>query len=236
MLGFGAISETALSDVLTPTALPPDVDTTDWVQLYLLDSYDFDFAFGADQGDIIYRDTGASGAAGAWRVLAPGTAGQVLITGGAAANPAWGTDVLGSIGTTDAAGGRKGEYLTVSLASASGINLPASTATNILSLSLTAGDWDVNAVAGIGVSSGDVTNLRLGISTTSATLPAIATIAEANLAFYGIGFSNGANNGLPVGPTRIKVSSTTTVYLVCNPIFSTGTLNGFGFMRARRVR
>jgi|SRR5580765_1312398 hypothetical protein len=38
---------------------------------------------GTTQGDIIYR--GAS----AWQVLAPGSAGQILTSGGAAANPAW---------------------------------------------------------------------------------------------------------------------------------------------------
>lgn len=44
-----------------------------------------DAALGATQGDIIYR--GAS----VWSILPPGTSGQALITGGASANPAWGT-------------------------------------------------------------------------------------------------------------------------------------------------
>ncbi len=42
-----------------------------------------DFVGGAAQGDILYRD------AAAWDNLAPGTAGQVLTSGGAAANPSW---------------------------------------------------------------------------------------------------------------------------------------------------
>lgn len=42
-----------------------------------------DAALGNTQGDILYRD------ASAWAVLAPGTAGFVLKTGGAAANPSW---------------------------------------------------------------------------------------------------------------------------------------------------
>jgi hypothetical protein len=44
-----------------------------------------DSALGSTQGTVIYR----SGTA--WSVLAPGTAGQVLQTGGAAANPSWAT-------------------------------------------------------------------------------------------------------------------------------------------------
>ena len=42
-----------------------------------------DSAIGSTQGDILYR--GAS----TWSVLTPGTAGQVLTTGGASANPSW---------------------------------------------------------------------------------------------------------------------------------------------------
>lgn len=40
-------------------------------------------SLGATQGDILYRD------AAAWKALAPGTAGQVLSTGAAGANPSW---------------------------------------------------------------------------------------------------------------------------------------------------
>lgn len=42
-----------------------------------------DTVFGNTQGDVLYRN--ASG----WVVLAPGTSGYALVTGGAAANPAW---------------------------------------------------------------------------------------------------------------------------------------------------
>jgi hypothetical protein len=43
----------------------------------------FDATAGNAQGSILYRS------ASAWTVLAPGTAGQVLTTGGASANPSW---------------------------------------------------------------------------------------------------------------------------------------------------
>lgn len=45
----------------------------------------FDDAFGATQGQIVYRN------ATVWTVLTPGTSGQYLQTLGAAANPAWAT-------------------------------------------------------------------------------------------------------------------------------------------------
>jgi hypothetical protein len=42
-----------------------------------------DHVIGATQGDVLYRS------ATAWVALAPGTSGQILTTGGAAANPSW---------------------------------------------------------------------------------------------------------------------------------------------------
>jgi hypothetical protein len=57
-----------------------------------------DFIGTEAQGDILYR------AASAWALLAAGTAGQSLVTGGAAANPSWGggitTIASGSVGTS----------------------------------------------------------------------------------------------------------------------------------------
>jgi hypothetical protein len=57
-----------------------------------------DGALGSVQGDIIYR--GAS----VWGVLAPGTSGQLLSSGGAAANPSWitasGTGTVTNVATT----------------------------------------------------------------------------------------------------------------------------------------
>ncbi len=54
-----------------------------------------DASFDNSQGDILYRG------AGGWTFLAPGTEGQALITGGAAANPAWesGTDQTWTVGS-----------------------------------------------------------------------------------------------------------------------------------------
>lgn len=42
-----------------------------------------DYVFGSTQGSILYRD------ASAWKILGPGTAGFVLLTNGAGANPSW---------------------------------------------------------------------------------------------------------------------------------------------------
>jgi hypothetical protein len=64
--------------------------------------------FGTAQGNILYR------AGGAWNVLGPGTAGQVLQTGGAGANPSWGAVTATTIdagGATSITNGKSGDYL-----------------------------------------------------------------------------------------------------------------------------
>jgi hypothetical protein len=62
-----------------------------------------DNALGSTQGDILYR----SGSA--WTVLAPGSAGQVLQSGGAAANPSWATaGGSGTVTSVDVSGGSTG--------------------------------------------------------------------------------------------------------------------------------
>lgn len=47
--------------------------------------------FGTSQGSLLYRD------AAAWDALGPGTVGQVLQSGGASGNPAWGTAGAGTV-------------------------------------------------------------------------------------------------------------------------------------------
>src|SRR5215472_14162674 len=54
--------------------------------------------------------------------------------------------IVGVNGASNAAAGNIGEYVTASLAQGSAVNLPGGTATNLTSISLTAGDWDVFGV------------------------------------------------------------------------------------------
>ena len=62
---------------------------------------------GSTQGNILYRN------ATQWVPLSPGAAGQALLTGGAAANPAWGSAPSASItvNLTDVIGGTAGQIL-----------------------------------------------------------------------------------------------------------------------------
>lgn len=143
--------------------------------------------------------------------------------------------VLGIVGTTtnnNANAGSVGEFLSNST---SGTSLTSGTSANATSVSLTAGDWDVSgAVRFTPGGSSTISNLTVGISTTSATFGTIPNTVQAIL----IPFTGalGANQALATPTVRISVASTTTVYLVALSSFSASTMTADGFIRARRVR
>lgn len=138
----------------------------------------------------------------------------------------------GIVGTTladNATAGSVGEYIT---ATSSSTGITTTTVTNITSISLTAGDWDVTGniyfLAGTGVT---ITIVIAGISTTTAALPAIPLFSQDSITTA----ANGAAT-LIAPVTRINVASTTTVFLVGETIFTGGTVTTQGIIRARRVR
>lgn len=81
-----------------------------------------DACIGSTQGNLLYRN------AATWVVLAPGTAGQLLSTGGAGANPSW----------SSAAG--TGTVTTVSVVTANGVSGSVSNPTTTPAITLTLGD------------------------------------------------------------------------------------------------
>lgn len=125
-------------------------------------------------------------------------------------------------------------YVSSSIASGSAVGLTSATPANVTSISLPAGDWDVSGnVAFTANASTTATIFQGGINTTSATLPT-APGAGASMA---LGLSVGAGGTepiLPVGTTRITLTTTTTVYLVAQATFAVSTMSAYGFIGARR--
>lgn len=177
-----------------------------------------------------------------------GTTGQVLV-GSTGANPAFGTTVAGLtftsaitpqstggiVGTTtnDSANvGSVGEFPTPT--NLTGVSLTSSTAANVASISLTAGDWDVSGVVRFNPGgSATTSNMSAGISTTSATFGAFGTFYANTVPF---GSTSGVPNTMGTPSVRISVATTTTVYLVSLCTFSASTMTSDGLIRARRVR
>lgn len=174
-----------------------------------------------------------------------GTAGTTTLTvtksSGVAFGPA-ATAIVGQIQGIATAGlasaGNIGEFTSISLALASAIPLSTGVGTTVLSLPLTAGDWDVWGQAIIHVQTLTVvTALSAGINTASGTaLPSIVSGAAAQLGL-GAGLSGaGGDTALPVGPTRVSLAASGTAFLVGNFAFATSTASVYGVMQARRRR
>lgn len=147
-----------------------------------------------------------------------------------------GMAVLGVTDGSNAASGIVGEYA-VSTVASPGITLSGSTAANITSLSLTAGDWDVTgSVYFTGSSTTSTLNWIMGnVQTTSASLGAgnpgmlIQTLMNN-------GIWTQTDTGGVCGPTRFSLTTTTTIYLVTRAGYTGGTVQSYGQIRARRIR
>jgi hypothetical protein len=140
--------------------------------------------------------------------------------------------IVGTTAADNAVAGSIGEFITASQFTNQA--LTSATPLNILSLALTAGDWDVDGTGFITSSASVGTNISVGLSLTSATLP---TPAAPGRNQYG-------NNAtpvvasciLPTGRLRVNVAGATTVYLVALMTFGSGTGAAQGTIQARRMR
>lgn len=144
--------------------------------------------------------------------------------------------ITGVTDASDAAAGKYGEYVTSTLGSGSATSLSTLTAKSVTSISLTAGDWDVDGIVNfITATTTNVVALAFGTSTTNNSLDGDNTFADYYNAPAGVVYDAVTIRGN--APTRrISVSSTTTVYLVAVAIFSVSTVTAHGMIRARRVR
>lgn len=132
-------------------------------------------------------------------------------------------------GTNDSAtAGYVGEIITSGYVT--GVAITSNTQTNITSISLTAGDWDIYGSFG-GVPAATTTQSRLfgSISSTSATITTPSSDFQVAIA---------ANNPwyTTVPTIRISISATTTIYLVGLIVYAVSTLTASGVISGRRVR
>ncbi len=141
------------------------------------------------------------------------------------------TGIVGTTTNDSAATGSVGEYVSSNIPVASAVSISTNTATNLTSISLTAGDWIVGGNVRIAGSAQALTRTFAWISTTSATLPNVSNTNEfdGNLATFLTG------GGL-APEVRISISGTTTVYVSGQTTFGSGTASMCGNIWARRLR
>lgn len=109
--------------------------------------------------------------------------------------------------------------------------LSSATPQNLATITLTPGDWDVWASVGYTETLGPVTIRRMGINTTSATLPGTRQIAMDIPTSGTFGTVT-----LTSPPQRFSVAVNTTIYLVGSVTFGGGTIGYDSNLVARRVR
>ena len=140
------------------------------------------------------------------------------------------------VGTTaggNAVAGTVGEYQEVAVLVGAAVSLSTGVVANVASMSLTAGDWDLNGIVSYHSATGTTApnDVLQGISTTSATVGAQGTFSYDYVA---VAITDDPSYVAPV--VRVNIAATTTVYLVTKSDFAVSTLTAYGFMRARRIR
>jgi hypothetical protein len=153
-----------------------------------------------------------------------------------AINRTGGTALTGTNTNDAAAAGRVGEYISSTVASASAVSLTNATTSNITSISLTAGDWDVSGEVGFTGNGATVQTYQLGsITQTSLNIDQTGGMSVGGSPRADTTGQTSINRMAVIGG-RISLSTTTTVYLTAQAGFSVSTLSAYGFIRARRVR
>jgi len=157
------------------------------------------------------------------------------------AQPAF-TDVSGAITgaqsapgvatNSNATAGYPGEFVSSSVAAGSAVALTTGVSVDVTTISLTAGDWDVDGLihfapavaAAISATAG-------GISQTINTLPTPPDGGYVGVA--GLTQAAGTEISLTLGRVRQSLSGTTTIHLVVAAMFSS-TCGAYGILQARR--
>jgi hypothetical protein len=122
---------------------------------------------------------------------------------------------------SDAAAGQIGEYL---VATASGVALATNVQATVVSLPLTAGDWDVTGDVAFHITGATSSHYGAGVDAIAQEI--IATIPTGSGTWR---LGSGA-------PVRHSLSAPGTALLVAIATFSAGTVAADGVIQARRVR
>jgi len=166
---------------------------------------------------------GTSASAGTFTTLAATT-----ITASSTITPSQTAGIVGTTTNNNANAGSVGEHQT---ATGSSTGLTSGSYVDLATLSLTAGDWDIQGFVNFNGSSLAATTWVVGINTVANTQP-----GNPNLQFQT--FSSGIlTGGSLISPTvRQSLASTTTIRCGGRMDFASGSVTATGTIRARRVR
>lgn len=140
--------------------------------------------------------------------------------------------LVGSTAGKNAASGNLGEFVSSAVAIGSSVGLKSGLTAKVASVTLSAGDWDVEGSINFITSNPTAHQLEGGVSAKTSTMPTdgseVYSFVQAS--------SSAAICGITVPRKRVNVSSVTTVYLVAKCDFPAGSASAFGQISARRAR
>jgi hypothetical protein len=138
--------------------------------------------------------------------------------------------ITGVITVSNAAAGAVGELISNVIPSASAVSLTTSVVSNITTISLTAGDWDVSG--NFSITTTGLSSAGFGwTSLSNATQPDTSLLSGLSLPAV-----TGPDYYFTTPFLRVNVASTTTIYLSAICTFTTGTATACGGIYARRRR
>lgn len=143
----------------------------------------------------------------------------------------------GTTTNNNASAGQIGEYVQANVLQGSAVTLTSGASTTIMSISLTAGDWDVTAICGYtGTGVTAINYLQSAINNVTNSLAGVTlgmnwTQSNGNTNFY-----NQCDSYLIIPNYRISLATTTTYYMISASNYTGGTTKAYGTLNARRVR
>ena len=162
----------------------------------------------------------------------PGQGGSIIVS-----SISFSPTVSGIVGTTagdNANPGVVGEYISQAVLQASSLTLSSGLPKSISSITLTAGDWDIEGHCDFNLPSGSATVLICSISSLLNAL-AIAPNNGGYAQIQGVTITGSANEGISTGRQRLNLTSASTIYFTAEMV-STASPTAWGFIGARRMR
>jgi hypothetical protein len=146
--------------------------------------------------------------------------------------------LVGKVGITDGSSARPGdvgEAITSLVLIGAAVPVTSAAITNITSIVLTPGDWDVSASVITDPAAGTVTQtISGGISLTSGARP--GNLGDGFAITQGLTTNAGAILSTAVSLRPLNVTVNTTVFLIVQAVFTGSTMAMYGTIVARRMR
>src|SRR5579863_8710153 len=139
-----------------------------------------------------------------------------------------GVNILGVSTNSNAPSGYNGEFISSVIAFGSAVSMTSNTPTDITSIPLTAGNWDVWGNIFFSASGSAMQLAYAWISSSSATLPDLSLVS--GMQATGI-FSQFAPT---IAPRKFTLTTTTTIFLSGTLVYMGGTGSGCGAIYASR--